>query len=264
VARVSRVRVVVGLVALAVVGTGCKVDTRVDIDVRSNGSGTLRSTVTLDADAVARLGGARTLAQSVPIGDLRAAGWDISAWKRGTNGSETATLAHSFVDSVDLARRVVDLAGPNGVLQNASFSLDHGWFRSRQALSIVVDVRSPSVDIVHDEPLATRIRAAGLDPAVLEAQLAVQLKRALHLSVVVHLPDGHTESYDAPAGSVRTVRVAHGGTDWNRMVELGIGLMLALLAGLFGLAATVGARRSRRRARERNHRTTETERTPLM
>lgn len=256
-------RVVVGLAALAVVLAGCRVDTRVDIDVRSNGSGTLRSTVTLDADAVARLGGANTLAQNVPIGDLRQAGWTISAWKRETNGAETLTLAHSFVDSVDLARRVVDLAGPDGVLQNASFSLERGWFRSRQTLSIVVDVRSPSVDIVHDQTLAARIRSAGLDPALLEAQLAVQLKTALHVSVVVHLPDGHTESYEAPTGSVRTVRVAHGGTDWNRMVEFGIGLTLALLAGLFFLAATVGARRSRRRAEERNRLAAETQRVPL-
>ena len=169
------------------------------------------------------------------------------------NGSETVTLAHPFVDSVDLGRRIVDLAGPDGVLQDASFSLAHGWFRSRQTLSVVVDVRSPSVDIVHDRPLAARIRAAGLDPALLEAQLAVQLKTALHVTVVVHLPDGHTESYDAPAGSVRTVRVGNGGTDWNRIVEFGIGLTLALLAGLFFLAAMMGARRGRRRARDRNH-----------
>ena len=256
--------VVAGVAALAVTLAGCKVDTRVDIDLHGNGTGTVRSTVTLDADAVARLGGAKALARNVPIADLRTAGWSVSAWRRAANGAETLTLAHPFVDSVDLARRVVDLAGPHGVLRDASFSLDHGWFRSRQALSVVVDVRSPSVDIVHDEPLATRLRASGLDPALVEAQLAAQLKTALHVAVAVHLPDGHTESYEAPAGSVRTVRVAHGGTDWNRMVEVAIGLMLALLAGAFALAATVGGRRGRRRARERPPRRAEAAGPPLM
>jgi hypothetical protein len=243
------VRVVVGFVALVVVLAGCRVDTRVDISVRADGSGTLQTTITLDADSVARLGGASTLGQNVPLDDLRAAAWTVSPWKRRAAGSETITLAHAFVDSVDLARRVVDLAGPHGFLRNAEFSLGSGWFRWRDALSIVVDVRSPSVDIVSDRPLAARLRAAGLDPARLQAQLAVQLKSALHVSVVVHLPDGHTESYDAATGSTRTVRVTSGGTDWNRITELGIGLTLALLAVGFFLAAAVGARRSRERQR---------------
>jgi len=79
----------------------------------------------------------------------------------------------------------------------------------------------------------------------------VQLKSALHVSVVVQLPGGHTETYDAATGSVKTVRVADGGTDWDRVVKFGIGLAMALLAGLFFLAAMVGARRNRRRAAQR-------------
>ena len=61
-------------------------------------------------------------------------------------------------------------------------------------------MRSPSVDIVHDPTLAARLRAAGVDPAALEPQLAVQLETALHVSVVVHLPGGRTVTYDARDG----------------------------------------------------------------
>ena len=130
-------------------------------------------------------------------------------------------------------------------------------------MRIVVDVRSPSVDIVHDAPLAARLRAAGTDPAQLEAQLAVQLKTALHVSVVLHLPGGHTESYDAPTGSRQTFRVSHGGLSWDHVVKFGIGVALALLAVLFFLAAGIGARRNRRRAAQRVDRAPQ-ERAPLM
>jgi hypothetical protein len=243
---------------------GCRVDTRVDISVRNDGSGIVRTTVTLDADAVQRLGGPASLAGNVPLDDLRAARWTLSAWKRGTAGAETITLSHAFTDPGDLARRITDLAGPHGVLQSATLTRERGWFRTSDAVGLVVDVRSPSVDIVSDAPLAARLRAAGLDPALLEAQLAVQLKTALHVTVVVHLPSGHTESYDATPGSVRTLRVAEGGTDWNRIVEFGIGLALALLAVCFFLAAGMGLRRNRRRAAERTRSQPHTDRTPLM
>jgi hypothetical protein len=264
VTQVRRVRAAVGLVALVVVLTGCRVDTRLDISLRDDGSGTVRTTVTLDADAVQRLGGASSLAQNIPLDDLRSAGWTISRWSRGEAGVQSITLSHEFTDQRDLARRLVDLAGPHGILQDVTIRRERGWFHSSDEVGLVVDVRSPSIDIVHDVPLATRLRAAGLDPALLQAQLAVELKSALHVTVVVHLPGGHSETYVAPTGSIGTVRASDGGTDWNRVVEFGIGLALALLAGLFFLAAGMGVRRNRRRARERGRRVTGADRTPLM
>jgi hypothetical protein len=261
---VTQVRRVITVVGIVVLLAGCRVDARFDITMRDDGSGTLRTAITLDADAVQQLGGPTTLAQTVQLDDLRTVGWTISPWTRATRGSQTITLSHPFVDQRDLVRRVVDLAGPHGILQNPTVTRERGWFSSRDSLSVVVDVRLPSVDIVHDAPLAARLRAAGFDPAILEAQLAVQLVSALHVSVVVHLPGGHTESYDAAQGSVKTLRVADGGTDWDRVTRFGIGLTLALLAALFLLAASVGARRNRRRAAERTGRGERPDRSALM
>ncbi|MDP9335044.1 MAG: hypothetical protein M3Q30_17280 [Actinomycetota bacterium] len=260
----TQVRWASAVVGIVVLVAGCRVDARFDITMRDDGSGTLRATFTVDADAVQQLGGSTGLAQTVPLDDLRTVGWTISPWTRATRGSQTITLSHPVVDQRDLVRRVVDLAGPHGILQNPTVTRERGWFSSRDTVSVVVDVRSPSVDIVHDAPLAARLRAAGFDPALLERQLAVQLKSALHVSVVVHLPGGHTESYDAVPGSVRALRVAHGGTDWDRVIRFVIGLMLALLAALFLLAASVGARRNRRRAAERIGREKVPDRAALM
>jgi hypothetical protein len=99
---------------------------------------------------------------------------------------------------------------------------------------------------------------------LLEAQLAVELKSALHVSVVMHLPSGRTEAYDAVPGSVKAVRVAEGGTNWDQVVKFGIGLLLSLLAATFLLAATMGARRNRRRAAERIRSGPPSDPSPLM
>ncbi|HEV7524870.1 MAG TPA: hypothetical protein VGP92_07890, partial [Acidimicrobiia bacterium] len=215
-------------------------------------------------DAVQRMGGAHNLAQTVPLGDLRRAGWSITPWKATTNGSETVTLSRGFADQADLTRRIVDLVGRNGILRQPTVTHDRGWFTSHDEVSLVVDVRRPSIDIVHDTALAARLRAAGVDPVSLQAQIAAQLKSALHVSVIVRLPGGRTRSYDAVSGTVKTVRVAAGGTDWDHVVKFGIGAALALLAALFFLAAGVGVRRNRRRALQRVARGPQPERTPLM
>ncbi len=251
---------------LAVVLASCNVNTRVDVTLRRDGSGTLRTTVAFDADAVLKMGGAATLARTVPFDDLRKADWKISKWVRGSGGTETISLAHDFVDQTELVQLVGDLAGPHGILQSPSVTHDRGWFDSRDGLSIVVDVRSPSVDLVGDTALAARLRAAGTDPVKLQAQLATELKTALHVSVVLRLPNGHFKTYDAPTGSVRTVSVTDGGLAWDHVVKFGIGVALAVLAGLFLLAAGIGARRNHRRAAQRVGRrgVEPAERTPLM
>ena len=62
---------------------GCKVDTTVTLAVRDDGSGFVRVNVALDAEAVqkAEANGGR-LEDRVRLGDLEAAGWRVSPWRR--------------------------------------------------------------------------------------------------------------------------------------------------------------------------------------
>jgi len=260
-----RMAQLIAVVGLAVVLAGCNVNTRVDVTLRRDGTGTLRTTVTFDSDAVLKMGGATALAQTIPLNDLRKADWKISKWARSTNGAQAISLTHEFFDERELVQLIGDLAGPRGILQNPKVTHDRGWFSNRDRLQIVVDMRSPEVDIVGDPALAARLRAAGTDPVKLQAQLVAELKTALHVSVVLRLPNGHLKTYDAPTGSVRTIAVSDGGLAWDHVVKFGIGLALALLAGLFLLAAGIGIRRNHRRAAQRIGRGVQpAERTPLM
>jgi hypothetical protein len=253
-----------GIVAiLGLVLAGCNVNARVDVVLHADGSGVLRSTVTLDADALAQLGATAGSPPPVMVNDLRAAGWTVSPWKRSGGGSQTITLSHAFADQSELARRVGDLAGPHGILRNPTVNHQRGWFSSHDAMSLVVDMRAPSIGVTSDAALAAKLRSAGINPAVLESQLDSQIKGALHLTVALHLPGGHTETYVAQQGHVQTVSARSGGTDWDRVVKFALGVALAIVAAMFLVAAAVGVQRNRRREIERFEAGPPTDRAPL-
>ena len=84
-AAVARAAVVV--VCLLVLA-GCKVDADITVTMKPDGSGTIDTFITLDAEAVARVEVAgRTLDTAFPLDDLKAAGWTISPWTRGADGA---------------------------------------------------------------------------------------------------------------------------------------------------------------------------------
>src|SRR5262245_21536603 len=253
-----------GVIAVfGLVLVGCNVNTRVDVVVHDDGSGVLRATVTLDADALARVGARGGAAPPVVVDDLRKAGWTVSPWVKTGRGSQTITISHAFADGAELAELVGELAGPKGILQDPTLRPRRGWFSSRDALSVVVDMRAPTIGVTSDAALVAKLRSVGVDPATLEGQLDSQIRGALHLTVVLHLPGGRTETYVAQNGQMRTVSATAGGTDWDNVVKFGLGVALAVVAAMFLLAARVGASRNRRRVIERFEARPPTDRAPL-
>ncbi len=126
VTRVHRIGAVLGLIVLIALLAGCNVTTRVDVTMHADGSGVLKTTITVDGPTVQQMGGANALAQTVPLDDLKTAGWTISPWAHGTTGSESVVLSHPFVNQADLSRRIVDLAGQNGILQDPTLHTHAG------------------------------------------------------------------------------------------------------------------------------------------
>jgi hypothetical protein len=232
---------------------GCRVDARVDIALEDDGSGTVTATLTFDREAMARLGGRAKAAQQVPLGDLRDAGWQISSWTPGPRGTTTLTLTQEYADQDELARLLADLTGADGALRTPTIERERGWFTSRDSLSLVVDMRALESGVVGDAELRARLEAAGLDPTTLDSQLTRELRDSFHLTVAVQLPGGEVREYDATVGTEETVAAEQDHTDYDRMVQLGLAVALAVLAALFLASAAVSARRNRRRRRERVH-----------
>ena len=233
----------VGLVLLA----GCKVDARVDITLRADGSGTVAVKVTLDAEAVQKLTTGGSLASAVPLDDLRGAGWRVSAWKRSPAGA-TITLTHDFVGRAELARRLADLTGPNGALRDPRITRKRGWFGSSDKIAITVDMRDLDAGVKSDAELARRLQAAGLDVDTLDAQLRGELKDALQVTVRMRAPGGRFQPTGFRGDGHGTIFASQSQTYVRRFVLLAVGAVLLLLA----LVITVLLLRSRTHPRRRS------------
>src|SRR5256885_6095718 len=98
------------VVAACLLLAGCKVDTTLTIDVHDNGGGSVRIRVALDADAVqnAQAGGGR-LEDRVRLGDLQAAGWTVSPWRRAPDRGRTRSPPQGLANARGPAGRVAQV-----------------------------------------------------------------------------------------------------------------------------------------------------------
>jgi hypothetical protein len=265
-AHLTSVRRVLGLLILAALLAGCRVDTRVEVTVAADGSGLLVTHVTLDAEALARVGGVDKATQQIPVSDLEAAGWKVGPWVNGEGGGVTREFAHPFANESDLANRLVDLFGAQGAVRSPEFSRNKGWLDTSSELTLLVDMQAPTTGIGSDDDLKARLAFAGVDVAALDEAMTNELRDDLHLTVVANLPDGTKKTYEVKRGEVRTVRAEESELNWDRAIKLGIALCLFAIAGTFLLAASMSARRNRTRQVQRRTgpRAADHERAPLM
>ena len=233
----------VALILLA----GCKVDARVDVRVRSDGSGTVTTRVTLDADAVRRLTANAPIDQAVPLADIRAAGWKVSRWAPVAGGGTSITLTHEFVGQDDLAGRLTDLGGSTGVVRDPTIAHERGYFGAKDSIAVSADLRHLSTGIRSDADVVKALKSAGVDVNALNAQLRGELGKALTLTVTVHAPNGESRTVSVKAGDVATAGASSSQTYTSRIVLLAIGVALLFLA-LVLTAVSLLARSRRHRA----------------
>jgi len=238
------------LVALA----GCRVDAQVDITVDAHGNGTLRTTITLDAPALLRVGGFDAAARQVPLDDLRDAGWHVSPWTRGAGGTASVTLTHEFHGRDELAELLRDLVGDQGVLRDPRLTHDRGWFSTKDTFSIVVDLHAPTTGIGSDADLSTRLRLAGIDPKSLDASLTDELRRSLHVTVTAHLPGGQTRSIAVTAPSRTTLQVVHEHREVAAIAKVIVAILLVAVAAVLLWATHKRGRRAKLRAERQSAR----------
>ncbi len=246
-ALLTPVRRVAGLLAVAALLLGgCKVDAHVDVTLRADGSGTVTARVTLDADAVRRLTPHASLADAVPLADVRDAGWEVSDWATSPDGA-TITLAHDFVGQAELARLLTELAGPSGVLGDAQLTRSRSWIRAKDTIAVTGDLRALSTAVRSDEALAQNLADAGVDVNALDEQLRSELDQSFTLTLAVHAPDGETREATLRSGDHERVSATSARTHATRVLFTvgGVGL-LVLAVVLTGASLAARSRRRRR------------------
>ena len=238
------------IVALAFLLSACSVDTTVTVKVREDGSGFVRVDVTADVAAVqtAEAGGG-TLEERVRLSDLAAAGWAVEPWVRNPDGSASITMSKSFTDVGQVDGILAELNGDAGPLRDASFTRSRSLFTTKFAAEAAVDVDAIGTGILTDADLVASLQAQGVDVGAIDQQLLGQLRDALHLRVVVELPDGQRTVVEPAPGRPATIDSESSVLDVRRVL-LGV-LALVLVGG-----AVVVALWPRRRIRRRRHEAT--------
>jgi len=177
------------LVALVTILSACTLDLDVRVDVHADGGGTVDVIATVDAAALARVGG--DLGAVLRLDDLRAEGWSVTGPDATGDGGQTVRLRQSFADPAGARRVFEQLAGRDGPLHGFAVTHDTSLVHRRWSFR-------GTVDLGGDTPIPTvapgpdgKDAAATIDQ--LQQQLGESLGRLLRLRVGVRLP-GHVTS----------------------------------------------------------------------
>lgn len=223
---------------------GCKVDTTVAIAVRDDGSGFVRVSVALDPEAVqnAEAGGGR-LEDRVRLGDLEAAGWKVSPWKRARDGSATISLRKDFAAPSDLAGIVDELNGEGGPLRRVTLERDRNLLFTRYELNGVADLSQLAAGLAADPEVAAQLSGQRVDLAAIDQQLTQEIRDAFRLRIRVDLPGGSKEVRVEPGKRV-SLSTSTTELDTTRALLLAAAVVLVTV----GIVVLVRGELRRRRA----------------
>ena len=219
------------------------------IDVREDGSGTVTVRVALDADAVAEAeAGGATLEDRVRLGDLEAAGWQISGWKRGEDGGARLRISKEFADASDLAGVIAELNGEHGPVRKMSLSRDEGLIFDTYRLRGVADLSALGTGVITDSELVASLTAQQVDLTALDQRLLDQIRESFRLTIEVGLP-GETQRFTPKPGEKVELSTSSSRFSPSRALLMAGAVVFAGLGLLVYLRGRQLDRRSRRRRR---------------
>jgi hypothetical protein len=228
---------------------GCKVDTTLTIDVDDDGSGSVRVNVALDADAVKNAeaaGGA--LEDRVRLGDLQAAGWTVSPWRRAPDGSATVSLRKGFANASGLAGVVAELSGNDGPLRGVTLERDQGFLSTDYKVTGEADLSRLTAGVANDPELVAQLTGQRVDLAQIDQRLAGQINEAFRLRIRFVFPGGDVTEVEPEPGTKVSLATSTTQFDTTRALLLAGAVVLGV-AGVFLFAR--GELRGRRRRRGR-------------
>jgi hypothetical protein len=241
-------RLTLVVVACVLLLAGCKVDTTLTINVHDDGGGTVRLRVALDAEAVQNVeAGGGKLEDRVRLGDLRAAGWTVSAWRRAPGGGATVTLRKSFANAGGLAGVVRELNGGNGPVRGVKLERDRGFLSTEYKTRGAADLSQLTAGIAADPEVVAQLTSQRVDVAQIEQRLTQQINDAFRLRIRLVFPGADVTEIDAKPGRKVSLATSTSQLDTTRVALLAAAAVLALA----GIVLFVRGERRGRRLRRR-------------
>jgi uncharacterized protein YcfL len=225
---------------------GCKVDTTLTIDVHDDGSGSVRVRLALDADAVqnAQAGGGM-LEDRVRLGDLQAAGWRVTPWRRAQDGSATVSLRKNFANAGDLAGVVAELSGKDGPLQGVTLERNRGFLSTEYKIKGVADLSRLTAGIADDPEVLAQLTGQRVDLAQIDQRLAQQINDAFRLRIRFVFPGGDVTEVKPEPGKKVSLATSTSQFDTTRALLLAGAVVLGTLGVVLLVRGELRARRRR-------------------
>lgn len=204
---IHRLRTILGLLVLTVMGTACTVDLSVDVAMNADGSGTVTVTATADPDVVAQ---APNLADDLQLDDVKAAGWSVQGPTPTPGGGLQLVLAHPFATPAEGTAILAGLNGPSGPLNAITLTRTRSKRTTTFSLSGTLQIVG-ALDAFSDAdlfaalggtPYSAQIAAAGAQPGQ-----AVTVHFQASLPGKVQNSTATAGSASAPAGLSWTVPI---------------------------------------------------------
>ena len=238
--------VVVACVLLA----GCKVDTTLTIDVHDDGGGSVRVRVALDADAVqnAQAGGGM-LEDRVRLGDLQAAGWTVTPWRRAPDGSATVSLRKDFANAGELAGVVAEVSGKDGPLPGVALERNRGFLSTEYKVKGAADLSRLTAGIADDPEVVAQLTGQRVDLAQIDQRLAQQLNDAFRLRIRFVFPGGDVTEVKPEPGKKVSLATSTSQFDTTRALLLAGAVVLGVVGVVLLARGELRGRRRRPRAR---------------
>ncbi len=210
-----RARVLLLVAVLLAVAVGCRVDAEVGLTMAEDGSGEVVVTVTLDADAAARV---PDLADDLRVADLEATGWTVTGPDPTEDGGLALEARKPFATPEQGRAVLREIGGRGGILRAIELRRDHTFGETTWTFGGGLDL-SAGLGSFSDDDLDAVLGSDtfGLDQAALEAQLGAPLADTMSVSVTATLPEGDFTTNGEAAATTSARWTADLGDEPQRM-----------------------------------------------
>jgi len=190
--------------------------------------------------------GGGMLEDRVRLGDLEAAGWTVTPWRRAPDGSATVSMRKSFANAGDLAGVVAELSGKDGPLKGVTLERTRGFLSTDYKITGDADLSRLTAGIADDPEVVAQLTGQRVDVAQIDQRLAQQINDSFRLRIRFVFPGGDVTEVKPEPGKKVSLATSTSQFDMTRALLLAGAVAL----GVLGVALLVrGEVRSRRRRR---------------
>jgi hypothetical protein len=195
--------------------------------------------------------GGGMLEDRVRLGDLQAAGWTVTPWRRAPDRSATVSLRKNFANAGDLAGVIAELSGKDGPLRRVTLERNRGFLSTEYKVTGAADLSKLTAGIADDPEVVAQLTGQRVDVAQIDQRLAQQINDAFRLRIRFVFPGGDVTEVRPEPGKNVSLATSTSQFDTTRALLLAGAVVLGALGVVLLVRGELRRRRQGRRGRPR-------------